>query len=130
LLFPDGIQNIAGAGNLGKIDLGLDFVGLSTGGTRRLSRARRVTCSGTEMRPHFNGFVIFNGTRVGLFLGDPDFEKHVENRLAFDFQFSGQIVNSNLAHPPRFLRTIPLSLHINLTVSVFRCASHCMETHS
>jgi hypothetical protein len=73
LLFPDGIQNIAGAGNLRKIDLGLDFVGLSAWGTRRLSRARCVTCSGTEMRPHFNGFVIFNGTGVGLFLGDPDF---------------------------------------------------------
>src|ERR1700691_4547643 len=83
------------------------------------------------MRAHFNGFVIFNGTGMGLLLGDPDFKQHVENRLALDFQFSGQIVNSNLAHPLCFLRTIPLSLHINLTVSVFRCASsNCTETHS
>jgi hypothetical protein len=70
------------------------------------------------MRAHFNGFVIFNGTGMRLLLGDSDFGKNVENRLAFDFQFSGQIVNSNLAHPLCFLRSIPLSLHINLTVSV------------
>jgi len=55
---------------------------------------------------------------MGLLLGDSDFGKNVENRLAFDFQFSGQIVDSNLAHPLCFLRNIPLSLHINLTVSV------------
>jgi hypothetical protein len=61
---------------------------------------------------------------MGLLLGDPDFKQHIENRLALDFQFSGQIVDSNLAHPLRFLRTIPLSLHINLTVSVFRRVSN------
>ncbi len=55
---------------------------------------------------------------MGLLLGDPDFKQYVENRLAFDFQFPSQIVNSNLAHPLCFLRGIPLSLHINLTVSV------------
>jgi hypothetical protein len=107
---------------LGKIDLGLDLVALGAGGTRRLCRTRRFTSIRTEVRPHLNGFVIFNGTGMGLLLGDPDFEQHVENRLAFDFQFSGQIVNSNLAHPLCFLRNIPLSLHINLTVSVLRRA--------
>jgi hypothetical protein len=75
------------------------------------------------MRPNLNGFVIFNGTGMGLLLGDPDFSKHVEDRLALDFQFPGQIVDSNLAHPLCFLRTIPLSLHINLTVSISRRAS-------
>jgi hypothetical protein len=106
LLFPDGIQNVARAGNMGKIDLGLDFVALGAAGTRRLRRARRFTRTCAEMRPHFDGFVIFNGTGMGLLFGDPDFKQHVENRLALDFQFSGQIVDSNLAHPPRFLRTI------------------------
>jgi hypothetical protein len=118
LLLPDGVQNIAGAGNAGKVDLGLDFVAFRAAGTRRLGRARRLTGGGTEVRPHFDGFVIFDGTGMGLLLGDSDFQQHVENRLALDFQFSGQIVDSNLAHRPRFLRTIPLSLHINLTVSV------------
>jgi hypothetical protein len=118
LLFTDGVQHIARAGNLRKIDLGLDFVALGAAGSRRLCRTGRLTSVRAEMRPHFDGLVIFNGTGVGLLLGDPDFSKHVEDRLAFNFQFSGQIVDSNLAHPPRFLRTIPLSLHINLTVSV------------
>jgi hypothetical protein len=91
---------------MGKIDLGLDLVALRPAGSRWLCRTWPVTSIGTEMRPHFRGFVIFNGTGMSLLLGDPDFEQHVENRLALDFQFSGQIVNSNLAHPPRFLRTI------------------------
>ena len=118
LLLANRVQNIAGAGNMGKIDLGLDFVALSAAGTRRLCRARRLASCCTEMRAHFGGFVLFDRAGMGLFLGDPDFKQHVENRLALDFQLSGQIVNSNLAHPPRFLRTIPLSLHINLTVSL------------
>jgi hypothetical protein len=33
-------------------------------------------------------------------LGDADFRQRIENRFAFYFQLSGQIVNSNLAHPP------------------------------
>jgi hypothetical protein len=54
-----------------------------------------------------------------LLLGDAYFRKYVENSFAFDFQLPGQIVNSNLAHP-LFLSSglSPLSLHINLTVSV------------
>ena len=117
-MFPDGVQNIAGTRNLGKIDLGLDLVAFGASGTRRLCRSHRLTCVRMEMRTHLDGFVIFNGTGMGLLLGDSDFLQYVENRLAFDFQFSGQIVNSNLAHPLCFLRSIPLSLHINLTVSV------------
>jgi hypothetical protein len=118
LLFPDGVEDIAGTGNLGKIDLGLDLVAFGATGARRLCRGRSFGRVGAEVGPHLDGLVIFNGTGMGLLLGDPDFSKNVENRLALDFQFPGQIVDSNLAHPPRFLRTIPLSLHINLTVSV------------
>lgn len=36
---------------------------------------------------------------MGFLLGDADFYQHVENRLALDFQFPGQIVDSSL-HPP------------------------------
>jgi len=45
-------------------------------------------------------FVLFERTGMGLLLGDTDFLQHIENRFAFDFQFSGQVVNSNLTHPP------------------------------
>jgi hypothetical protein len=89
LLFPDGVQNIAGAGDLRKVDLSLDFVAFGAAGTRRLCRAWRLTRSCAEMRPHFDGLVIFNRTGMRLLFGDPDFCKHVENRLAFDFQLSG-----------------------------------------
>ena len=37
---------------------------------------------------------------MGLLLGDSDFREDIENSLAFDFQLPGQIVNSNLTHPP------------------------------
>ncbi len=45
-------------------------------------------------------FMLFNGTGVRLLFSDAYFRKCVENRFAFDFQLPGQIVNSNLAHPP------------------------------
>jgi len=39
-------------------------------------------------------------------LGDADYWKHIEYGFAFNFQLPGQIVDSNLAHPPfSFLRT-------------------------
>jgi len=62
-------------------------------------------------------FVLFNGTGVRLLFSDAYFRKCIENSFAFDFQLPGQIVNSNLAHPPfSLLYAVPLSLHINLTV--------------
>jgi len=36
---------------------------------------------------------------MGLLLGDADFRQYIENGLALDFQFSGEIVDSNFAHP-------------------------------
>jgi hypothetical protein len=39
-----------------------------------------------------------------LFLSHPDLRQHVENGFALDFQLSGEIVDSNLAHPA-FLRS-------------------------
>jgi len=74
LLFADGVQDVAGARDLGKIDLGLDLVALGAWGTRWLCRSGCLTCIGAEMRPHLDGFVIFNGTGMGLLLGDPDFQ--------------------------------------------------------
>jgi len=79
-----------------KVDLGLDLVGLRTAGTRRLGRFSRLA----EVRSHLLGFMVFQGTGVRLLLGNSGFGKDIENRLALDFQLSGQIVDSNLAHPP------------------------------
>jgi hypothetical protein len=35
-----------------------------------------------------------------LLFGDANRGQRIENSFAFDFQLSGQIVNSNLTHPP------------------------------
>jgi hypothetical protein len=37
---------------------------------------------------------------MGFLLGDTDFRQRIEDGFAFYFQLSGQIVDSNLAHPP------------------------------
>src|SRR5947209_427027 len=48
-------------------------------------------------------------------LGHSDLRKRVENGSAFDFQFSREIVNSNLTHPTFLFPA--LGLHRNLTES-------------
>lgn len=56
---------------------------------------------------------------MGFLLGDANFRQHIEDGLAFNFQLPGEIVDSNFAHPCFWcLHPVPLSLHINLTVSV------------
>jgi len=52
------------------------------------------------MSAHLLCFVFLDRTRVRLLFGDSDFSQDVKNRLALDFQFPGQIVDSNLTHPP------------------------------
>jgi len=54
----------------------------------------------TQVSADLLRFVLFNGTGVRLLFSDAYFRKCVENRFAFDFQLPGQIVNSNLGHPP------------------------------
>jgi len=51
------------------------------------------------MDPHFFRFVILEGTGMGLLLRHPDGGQHVEDGFTFHFQLSGEIVDSNLAHP-------------------------------
>jgi hypothetical protein len=51
------------------------------------------------MRSYFFRLVFLERTRMRLLLRNPDFGKHIENGLALDFQFSRQIINSNLTHP-------------------------------
>ena len=48
----------------------------------------------------------FDGTGMRLLLGDANLWQRVENFLALDFQFPGQIVNSNL-HPPLISSVVP-----------------------
>ena len=102
--------DIARLGDVGEIDFGLDC---------RLGRARsaitgsaRPTLS-SKMLAHTLSFVNLDGARVCLLFRHSDFGKDIEDRPALDFQFPCQIVNSNFAHPPCVLSTIPLHDHHN-----------------
>ena len=98
-LLRDRLQHISRLGDVREIDLGLDFVGsrrvraslagrgLRFGGTRKWARTFSASWSSIELE-----CVFFSVT--------PTTGSDVENRLALDFQFPGQIVDSNLTHPP------------------------------
>jgi hypothetical protein len=83
---------------VGEVDLGLDFFGLAAG--TRTPRRRTRLSGAAEVDPHFLRFVILERTGVRLLLGDSNFGEDIKNGLALDFQFPGQIVDSNLTHPP------------------------------
>jgi hypothetical protein len=108
------LQHISRLGDVGQVDLGLDFVAFRAAGTR--SARRSGLRFGVEVSPHLFRFMVFQGAGMGLLFRDSDLWKYVENGFAFDFQLPGQIVDSNLAHPPFRSSDYPLSLHINLTV--------------
>jgi hypothetical protein len=88
-----------------EIDLGLDFIRVAT--RSRGTRRGLSLSSGTEMSSHLLCFMLLHRTGMRLLFGDADFDQDVENCLALDFQFPGQIVDSNLTHPP-FLCPAPL----------------------
>jgi len=82
-----------------QIDLGPDFVRLKAAGSSAFGGAG---CFGMrmEMLPDLFCLMLFERAGVGLLFGDPYFCQDIENCLAFDFELPGQVVNSNLAHPP------------------------------
>jgi hypothetical protein len=98
-LLTNGIQNIAWPGNVGQINLGLNLIARGARRTRVLGRRLRFA-DAAQVSAHLFRLMFFHGTGVRLLLSDAYFGKCVENRFAFDFQLPGQIVNSNLAHPP------------------------------
>jgi hypothetical protein len=105
-LLGNQFQHIAGLRDVRQINLGFDFVGFAPVSRRARRRGLRLS-SGTEVSPHLFCLMLFHGTGVRLLLGDADFDQHIENRFAFNFQLPGQIVDSNLTHPP-FLCPAPL----------------------
>jgi hypothetical protein len=91
-------QHIAWAGDVRQVDLGLDFffaAQRTCGASRRRLRFGRAA----DVGPYLLCFVLFQRTGVRLFLGHSDERQRVEYGLAFDFQFPGEIVDSNLTHP-------------------------------
>ena len=88
----DGLQHIAWFGDVRKIDLRLELV-------LRRRNARAAARAGLMLliiRFDALRLVHFDGTGVRFLFGDADLEKNVEDFLALDLKFSGQIVDSNL----------------------------------
>jgi hypothetical protein len=104
----DGAQHVAGPRNMRKVNLGLDRFFAGSGAQRRLRRTRRRVGAATEMPPHQFRFVIFQRTGVRLLFRNAHRSQHVKNFLALDFQLTGQIVDSNLTHPPSCPLLVPL----------------------
>jgi len=94
----DGLEHISRPGNVRQIDLGLNFffAAQRAGGLRGV---RLRFAGGAEVGAYFYRFVLLQRTGMRLLLCHPDERQHVENGFALDFQLSGEIVDSNLAHP-------------------------------
>ncbi len=101
MLFAQQVQHVARLGNVREIDLGLDFIGVGAAGARRLTCGLRFAGL-AEVYANLLRVVLFQRAGVGFLLSDSGLDQHVKNSLTLDFQFPGQIVDSNLAHP-RFL---------------------------
>jgi hypothetical protein len=94
----DGLEGIAGLGDLGEIELRL-AVDLLPGRGAAFAAV-------LEVFSDLFGLVGFDGTGVGLSRHADCFER-VQNWPALYFQFPRQIVNSNFAHPSLFASLRP-----------------------
>jgi hypothetical protein len=64
-----------------------------------------MTCSAratAELAAHLVGFIFLKRAGVGFARSQAELRQYIENLTALDFQFSREIVDSNLAHPPLF----------------------------
>lgn len=99
LLADDRFQHISGFGDMRKIDFGLYSVGFGSSGSGRLCGC--VTLAGSaEIGADLFGLMFLEGAGVRFLFGNANLLQNIEDRFTFDFQFSGQVVNSNLTHPP------------------------------
>jgi len=106
-LLQYGFEYVSRMGDVRQIDFGLDFFFASQRSVV-LGRVCRRFGQAAEMGPHLFRFVLFERTGMRLFLGHSDERQHVENGLALEFQLSGEIVDSNLAHPAFLLPRVVL----------------------
>ena len=99
LLGQNGLQHIAGLGDVRQIDLGNDgwrAMPCRRGGMR--GRPRFLP----KMRTNLIRLVAFERAGVRLARSHTEFRKNVEYRARLDFQLFREIVDTNLAHPPLF----------------------------
>jgi hypothetical protein len=97
-LLRDCFQYISRPRDVRQINLGLDFF-FAARGARSFARRGRRFGRAADVGAHLFCFVLLERTGMRLFLSHSDERQHVENGFALDFQLSGEIVDSNLAHP-------------------------------
>jgi hypothetical protein len=81
-----------------QIDLGFDFF-FATQWARGLSRGSLRFSGATDVGSHFFRFMLLERTGMRLLFRHPNVRQRVKYGFAFDFQFPGEIVDSNLTHP-------------------------------
>jgi hypothetical protein len=97
-LLRNGAQNIARPRNIGEVNLCLDAI-IARRTARGLCRTWRGVGTAAKMFTHQIRFVIFERAGMRFLFRYTDRGQNIKNFPALDFQFTGQIVNSNLAHP-------------------------------
>ena len=107
LQLRDGTQHISWPRDSREVDLGLDAF-VAGRGARSLRRTRHSVGASSKMFPHQVRFVIFQRTGMRLLLRNTHRGQYVKNFPALDLQLTGQIVDSNLAHPLSFPLLVPV----------------------
>jgi hypothetical protein len=77
LALEDGLQRIARLGHMRQIKLGL--------GLHRRHARRGTARSAAEVATHLLGFILFDGARMRLLLGDANRRQSIQNGFALDF---------------------------------------------
>jgi hypothetical protein len=98
-LGQDGLQYVAGLGDMREIDFGRKAL-RSARGLRACVASR--SRSALKMRANLLRFVFLQRTGMGLAGGQAELRQYVKNLPALDFHLAREIVDSNLTHPPLF----------------------------
>jgi hypothetical protein len=106
LVGQNSLQNVAGLGDMGEINLGCNGLRGARGRGAVAARPR----STLKMRAHLLRLVVFQRTGVGLAAGQAEFRQYVKNLPALDFHLAREIVDPNLTHPPLFKICFPKPL--------------------
>ena len=107
LLGLNGLQHVAGLGDMREIDLGRNAL---RGARRWGARLAGGSCSALKMLANLLCLGILKRTGVGLAAGHAEFRENVDNRARLNFQLAREIVDTNLTHPPLFKICYPKPL--------------------
>jgi hypothetical protein len=104
LIGQDGFEHVAGLGDMGKIDFGLDALRGARGPSGSLVAGPR---GALKLSADLIRLIVLKRTGVGLAAGQAKLRQYVKNLTALDFHLACEIVDSNLTHPPLFKMWCP-----------------------